>query len=37
MKMVRKLYRACPKCGCATFHVPSGCCSQCGYSKGGRP
>lgn len=29
----RKLYKTCPKCGCARFHVPSGKCSQCGYVK----
>jgi ribosomal protein L37E len=29
----KKLYRTCPRCGCARFHVPSGRCTQCGYTK----
>jgi ribosomal protein L37E len=28
-----KLYKRCPRCGCARFHIPSGRCSQCGYAK----
>jgi hypothetical protein len=31
--MPGKLYRICPGCGCARFHIPSGRCSQCGYTK----
>lgn len=31
----RTIWRMCPKCGCAKFHVPSGKCSACGYVKGG--
>lgn len=30
---VRRIFKTCPKCGCATFHIPSGRCSQCGYRK----
>lgn len=28
-----KIWKQCPKCGCAKFHIPSRTCSQCGYSK----
>ena len=31
--MAARLYRACPKCGCARFHIPSQRCGQCGYAK----
>ena len=32
MASVKKIWKMCPKCGCAKFHIPSKACSQCGYS-----
>jgi hypothetical protein len=30
---VKRLYKMCPKCGCARFNIPAGACSSCGYVK----